>query len=333
MKNLFKSLFLLAIVASLGFFTSCNEDSEELPDLPVVSFTSSVLDDTGYASLQPGDVLSFTISVNAPGVFNNLKMNYYQDGVEVADSDSTISRDPGTSPLEYTTDQFSFEITNEDVGIVHTLVFQAVDDASQLSNELTLTIDVTSPDARVYAAFLLAAPLANDAGTPDVDERTSLTWFSTNLGVRISSASVVSSESSSADVDFGYYYLQADGLSLAAPSAYPNGVYDLSATGQQWGTLNSTALRSTTLNATSFAEVTSFADIDAEFEAGTEEANVKKDLAVGDVIAFQTDADKTGGSKKGLILVTELVDANANGVYWDENDGIKIEVIVQESAL
>ena len=159
-----------------------------------------------------------------------------------------------------------------------------------------------------------------------------LTFFSTNLGTRISAAQVVASEASSADVDFGFYYLQSTGLSLAAPASYPSAIYDLSSAGQQWGTLNATKLRSTTLDAAAFAEITTFAAIDEAFNNGTGEAGMKGSLDVGMVLAFETDSDKTGGSKRGLILVTGKTDANSNGDYWDQGDGIEIEVLVQESA-
>ncbi len=74
--------------------------------------------------------------------------------------------------------------------------------------------------------------------------------------------------------------------------------------------------------------ITTFADIDAAFEGGTQptDASIVSGLAVGDVVAFETDADKDGGSKRGVIEVTSITPGD--GV----NGRIELEIIVQEES-
>ncbi len=316
MKNLFKNLLMLTAIASLGLMFGCNEDEEEIPVVPMVSFESSVLDDTGSATLKPGDVLSFVITVDAPAGFNTLNMDYFRDGV--AESDSVISKTPGTTPLEYTSDQFSFEISNEDVGIVHTFVFGAVDELGQASSSLTLTIDVSSPDARSYSAVLLVPPLGDTRET-----KTSETFYSTSVGETYSMTEVLTSANPiSADIDFGYFYGASTGATLSDPASYPF------AYGQvDWGTLNSTTFKRTTL--TALTEVVTWADLDAAFEAATDadsDPGIESGLEIGEVLAFETDGDKEGGAKRGLILV---VNYSGEGTSVGK---IELDILVQEVA-
>ncbi|MEQ8882876.1 MAG: hypothetical protein RLQ12_24760 [Cyclobacteriaceae bacterium] len=311
MRKFIKNLSLLAVVASLGFMMSCNED-EETPDVPIVSFESSILDETGSAELQPGDVLSFIISVEAPGGFNTLNGTFFRDGVEFMDT--VISKTPGTSPLEYTSDQFNFEMQNEDVGSVFSITFQAVDEESQFSNTLTLTVEVTSPSARSYSTVLLVPPL---------DTKDSETFFSTNTGLNYTMNQVNNStEPLSANIDFGYFYGQNTGATLASPADYP---FEY---GQaNWGARNSTTFRRTSL--TSFAEVSTWADIDAAFEAATDpdsDPGIEAELSIGEILAFETDGDKTGGAKRGLILIV-----NYSGEGTSEGE-IQLDILVQEEA-
>ncbi len=311
-------------VASMTFLASCGDgDTEEpLPDAPVVSVTSG-------SEVVPGGVFTAAVEVTAAGGFDRL--NVYIDGTFNAEYNASAIDGVEDGAVTTFTVEVATTLANSVLDDTFEFTYEVVD-KNNLQGEANYTVDISSPEARVYTTFLLAAPLANDPDTP-TDDRNSMTFYSTNLGERISAAAIVASEASSADVDFGYYATtNANGFCLAAPASYPSAVYDLSATGQQWGTLNATIIKETSLNAAAFAETTTWAGIDAAFEAGTNEAGLQTNLEADMVLAFETDADKEGGSKRGLILVVETVDANGDGNYYDENDGIKIQVIVQEDA-
>ena len=73
-----------------------------------------------------------------------------------------------------------------------------------------------------------------------------------------------------------------------------------------------------------FNELSTFADIDDIYAGGTDEGQVLTGLTEGDVIAFSTDADKTGGSKKGVILIKTITGT------WNEGDNLEIDILVQE---
>ncbi len=315
MKKFIKNLTYIAVVASLGFMMSCNED-EETPDVPIVSFESSVLDETGSAELEPGDVLSFIIEVNAPGGFNTLNGTFFKDGTEF--QDTVISKTPGTSPLDYTSDQFNFEMGNEDVGSVFAIEFQAVDEEGQLSNKLILTVEVTSPAARSYSTVLLTPPLGDTKET-----KTSETFFSTNTGETYSMNEVLTTtEPVSGEIDFGYFYGQNTGATLSDPESYPF------AYGQaDWGTRNSTTFRRTSL--TALTEIATWADIDAAFDAAEDpdaDPGIEAELAIGEILAFETDGDKAGGAKRGLILIVDYSgEGTSEGV-------IQLDIVVQEEA-
>ncbi len=313
MKKFIKNLSLFAVVASLGFMMSCNED-EETFDVPIVSFESSVLDASGNAELEPGDVLSFIIDVDAPGGFNTLNGTFFKDGVEFADT--VISKTPGSSPLDYRSDQFNFEIENEDVGSTFAMEFQAVDEAGQLSNKLILTVEVTSPEARSYSAVLLAAPLGN---------KEAQSFYSVASGVKYSPSEVTGTQASiSPTIDFGYYYGSNNKASIASPAGFLNTVFAGQVEG--WNTKNETVIKATTIGSSEFNEVTTWAGIDVEFEAGTDEEGIITQLVAGDVVAFETV-----GGVRGLILINEIIDGDdpKDGKFDGELDGVSIEILAQ----
>ncbi len=310
MKKFIKNLSLLAVVASLGFMMSCNED-EETPDVPIVSVTPNDLLD-GTTEVEAGGTISFVIDVDAPGGFNTLNGDFFADGTLV--KDTVIGKTPGTSPLEYTSGQFRFEYDNDDVGVLFTYVFQAVDETGQFSNEITISVEVTSPEARSYSTVLLIPPL---------DTKDSETFFSTSTGLNYTMNQVNNStEPLSANIDFGYFYGQNTGATLASPADYP---FEY---GQaNWGVRNSTTFRRTSL--TALTEVVTWADIDAAFEAATDpdsDPGIEAELQIGEILAFETDADKTGGAKRGLILI---VDYSGEGTNLGK---IELDILVQEEA-
>ena len=314
MRKFIKNLSLLAVVASLGFMMSCNED-EETPDVPIVSVTPNDLLD-GTNEVEAGGTISFVIDVDAPGGFNTLNGDFFADGTLA--KDTVIGKTPGTSPLSYTSGQFRFEYDNEDVGVLFTYVFQAVDETGQVSNEITISVEVTSPEARSYSTVLLAAPLGNKAAQ---------SFFSVATGTKYSPSEVTGTQAAiSPTIDFGYYYGTNNKASIASPAGFVNTAFAGQVEG--WNTKNETVIKATTLGSTEFNEVSTWADIDAEFEAGTDEEGIITQLVAGDVVAFETV-----GGVKGLILVNSIVDGNGDGQYDGESDSISIDVLAQLSAL
>ena len=174
-------------------------------------------------------------------------------------------------------------------------------------------------DISDYSAVLLAAPVGQNPG-----ERTSDTFFSTETGLTYSVEDVVNGTGgiSSADIDFGYYFGATNEASIASPSDYPSNVYDLGASGANWGTLN----------ATTFRPLDGFAaaDFDAiqanqgfrlgqEYEvAGADNEGTEiTGLEVGDAFAFQT-----AEGRFGIVVVDEV----APGIESDKFIRISVKV-------
>lgn len=302
MKKLFKNILILTVIASLGLMLSCNKD-EETFDAPLLTIESTQLDSEFSFEGTPGEPLSYTVVVTADAGFNTL----YKDGAVEA------SKASGTTPTSFQ-HPVSYEIPDE-VG-TYTTEYYAVDEAGQESNRVTVTVVVTSPAARSYSTVLL---------TPPLDTKDSETFYSTNTGSKYTMNQVNNSgDPLSADIDFGYFYGSNTGATLSDPASYPF------AYGQSnWGTLNSTTFRRTSLTASDFLEVVTWADLDAKFEAATAadgDPGIEAELAKGEVLAFQTDADKTGGAKRGLVLVVDYSgEATSNGK-------IELDILVQETA-
>ncbi|MEQ9374434.1 MAG: hypothetical protein RIG68_04625 [Imperialibacter sp.] len=330
MKKLFRNLLFFSAIGSVAILASCGGDEEEpLPDGP--SITVAVSGDVEGSGEEftaiTGDEVTFAVSITAPGVFNTLNITPSIDGVAGTlvpytrdDTEVTTNADNTTASIN-----LSYEFDEEDEGKEISWTFEAVDDSDQ---KATKTITVTasappSPEARAYSTVLLSAPIGATTA-----EKSSETFFSTSTGLTYSMKAVLeSSDPISANIDFGYFYGASTFATLASPAAYPF-AYGQAA----WGTKNATTFRRTTLDDTAFGaegSVKTWADIDAAVEAATAadaDPGIESGLEEGEVLAFVTASTKTGGSKKGLILVKSITGAAGS-------DGkIELEILVQEDA-
>lgn len=314
MRNIFKKLMMLSAIATLGFLYSCNNDDEDpAPDAPTLSISASTV--VGGTALSTGgdvaatDTVELTISVNAAGGFNTVRITGDYSG-EVTRTD--LGLDAGTTSVSNLV--FSLPTSAADEGSTKTVTITAVDDSDQTAEE-TFTFNVVappSPEARAYSAVLLVVPLGDFTGK---------NFFASTTGEVYSSDDVTSTaESISPIIDFGYYYGQNDNASIASPAGFESTIFDAQVDG--WNTKNATVLKTTSIGASEFNEVFSYADIDEVFDAGTTDDNgVISNLSEGDVLAFETVE-----GKRGLILITEQ-----NGTF-NEGDNIQIDVLVQEPA-
>ncbi len=280
MKKLNNYLLRFLAIAGIVFLYSCGDDDPVTVGNPTISISSTDFDDTTLeATGQPGDVVTATITISAEGGFNTLRINKTggEAFTEIVES-KTVGED-GPATFTY---NFTYTLVAEEVGVTVTFNIEAVDDTADGNRTTeTLTVITTSPDARIYTTILLAPPLG---------DKSAETFFSTNTGLKYTPAAVVaSSDPLSADIDFGYYEGSVSGANLASPLSFDtNSNAGISAQTDSWGTLNDITFRETTLTDAEFLELTSFADIDAEYDLGTapSDPSIVSGLAVGDVIAF-----------------------------------------------
>lgn len=310
MKHKFKNIMNLFAVLLVIVLANCGT-SEVTPAGPAITVTSTQFGSGTSYEATAADTIMFSYSVNAPGIYNNSKVDILINGSS-AGNPFTHARASGATDLTFMSPTVNYIMSETLVGENIAIQIDAVDDLNQTST-VTLDITVVSAPVNTYTAVLLAAPLA---------DKTSKTWFSTNLGTTISSASIVASTSNSADVDFGYYYSRE--ANLSSPASYPSSVYDLSTNGQQWETLNNTNFRMTTITPEIFMSLGTYAEIANAFDTGTAETGLVQGLIVDQVIAFETNSNKVGGAKKGVLIVRNIV--AGSGV----NGRITIEIIVQK---
>jgi len=281
---------------------SCGSDEGDDPPLPAptISITSDNFDDltltaTGFQE----SVVTATIKITAAGGFNTMRIT--KMGGE-ADTNFPIeeTKDPGTTPTTHVY-SFGYTLLEAEVGETVTFLIEAVDDADQTTAETLTLITEAEPEtpARLYTAILLAAPL---------EDKSSATFFSTSSGEIYSANNVINStEAISTTIDFGYYFGTPSGAHLASSEAFL-GVTGLVAQVNAWDVLNNITFKATEVTEASFLEMDFWEDIDDIYEAATiitKPGNIVG-LAIGDVIAFATDDDKAGESKKGLILFLRM---------------------------
>jgi hypothetical protein len=319
MKKNLNLLYTLSMFAIMALFTSCGttDDETPAPAAPTLNVTLSGSAKTTGSTITavPGDSLVVNWSANTPGGFNTFVVK--QGTSRIVDlSRTSLGVAAGTTSV--TGLPFAIKFTNANIGTFD-IEFLVVDDLNQESKN-TYTVTVSSQAARSYTAVLLFAPLESKAAA---------SFFSTSTGKTHSPTSVTTTAGAiSPTIDFGYYYGASDNATLASPLAYstlPVAVFKDQVAG--WNKLNTTIWKRTTLNSAKFLESTSWSKIDDAYAAGTAvNGGVVTKLAVGQVIAFQTDATKTGGAKKGLILVKAITGT------FNQNDKIELEILVQEPA-
>lgn len=311
MKNLTRISFMSLLMGGLLFVTSCGKDDEPAVDLTpslIVTTTPSANSD-GVIELEVGAELTISVTASTPAGFNTVRIS---DGIN---TDEQTRNDLGLDATA-TSASATFIITIDgDAGDTSAITVTVVDEAGETAIEgLTIELFFTGTPITAENVVLLAAP-TDDAGVKSSD-----TFYSTNLNTIYSMDDVLgTSDPVSADIDFGYYYGTTNKASLTSISNY-GFEYGQAA----WGTQNTTLFRTTTLDAAGFDAITTEEELVTEFEVGSGEADQGIDLAVGDVIAFKTDTDKTNGGKFGLIKIVGITGTNGS-------DGkIDIEVLVEQ---
>ncbi len=319
MKKRFNIIWSLCAIAGFGLLASCGDEDTETP-APVaptltVSANGGTVSGTDITAI-PGDVISFNWSAATPGGFNRFAVSGLTPPID--ENRNSLGLDAGAVSAS---GSFPVDIDESLVGATVQLEFLLVDDNNGQDTETwTITVEAPpSPAARAYTAILLSAPLGDLSAE---------SFFSSNSGEVYSPSAVTgTADPISATIDFGYYYGLSNQASLASPQAYSqltNAAFTAQVSG--WNVLNATTFKSTTVTSEEFVGISTWADIDAAFDAGTDEGGAITNLAINDVIAFETDADKAGGAKRGVIIVKAITGTDG------QNDNIEIEVVVQEDA-
>ncbi|HOS85341.1 MAG TPA: hypothetical protein PK734_00720 [Bacteroidales bacterium] len=301
-------IIIAAMVAALGFFTSCGEDVD--PIGPEITFQNY---DGSDIILNSGEELNFSFVVK-------------QGDEKIQDVVVTLGQGQVNEPIytasvdaEKIQDGMLVEI-NELMEVPGTYtVTITVTDKGSLEFVKTVNVIVESPISE-YTTTLLYAPLASGLQKCALATSTGATYTQSEA------------KDNSSLVDILYAVGGATtGAQLSCPAdanasssdVYTNAYGDVSS----WTTKNFTQYATTTAT---FASVTTVQDLAATFTSGTEASdgagmytNGRIDnLSEGQVIAFMT-ADE----KYGLIEIVEIVTETVGG---GTGDYIKINVKVQK---
>lgn len=313
MKRHFTSLlrFIPGIVAicTIGLLSACGDEEEPFVPQPSITFDATgsneieFNDDKTELSLASGTVVTWSFNLTTPGGFRSFSVAGLRDPLVIQsedsnDADVSIAEDKTLVTISNLPTVFS---GNDEIEIS----FITTDDLGQ-SNVVTLTVNISSPDARTFSDITMMSPVQNSPDTPQ-DDRTSATWFSANLGKTITSADIVSGSSLSKDVDFGFYFSGGQAV-LSSPDNFPASEYDLSLNGQNWSTLHITTFRTLAITQSNFFTIRFASEIDEAYSNGedTAEDGEISNVTAGTAIGFQTDVDKDGGIIRGIMFIRSV---------------------------
>lgn len=328
MKNLMKFGFMATVLGAMMFLTSCDDNEIIVPD-PTSEYDGELEITEGNSSsltifttdLEEGATeIKALVTVTAAG--DKMKRIYITENVagigeEPFELTGTDNKLDGSLDLEGSSaNEFSFVLTIPIVGGITagTIEYRVwatsgrgdYRDSSKrlLAGVGTLTINYggsnPATDVKSYTAKMFVVPLADG---------TSKTFVSVLDGqmYRLSDGQEYASF-----WDFGYYWLNTPGSSLASTSAYPAlfnhdsddntplvGIADLTTTPQS--ELNNCYFAATTMTTGEFDAITKSNELTG-IAVSSSDAEKIQNLAVGDVVAFM---DSYGN--KGLIKVVSIV--------------------------
>ena len=310
--NLIKNALTICTLLAVCITSGCGDDETPFVPEPSITFEAtgnneiSFNGDRTILSVPSGTIVTWNIDIIVPGGFRSFSVAGLQEplliqdensiaaNVMIAEDDKTVSIN--NMPLSFMGDD-ALEIS-----------FITTDDLGQ-SNVVTLTIDISSPEARTVNDITMMSPVQNSPDTPE-DDRTSATWFSANLGETITSADIVAGSSLSKDVDFGFYYANGQAV-FASPASFPESQYNLSNTGQNWSTLHITTFRTLEITQSNFFTISNAFEIDEAYNNGEDsnEDGAISNVTAGSAIGFQSDVDKDGGIIRGIIFIRSVTPA------------------------
>jgi hypothetical protein len=280
-----KISFLTAIIliAFIGFFSGC-ETTKTGPTLQF--FGGDYIDDD--VTVEPGAILAFSwLATKGDG--NLASFTIERDGSALTgypDEDIPNDNYQGTKELE--------ALSNEGVYVYKFTVTDNNDLSA--SESFNITVEQTGGPINTWTKTLGAHQSATGSSFASI----------TGDVYQMDDA-----KAHSALIDFLYYYGANNHATLAAPDdATAATVFNNANNGlATWSTKNSTKFKTTSLTTAEFDAIANDLLITSNATGATD--SYKKDLTEGNVIAFITDADKTGGSKMGLIKIVSIADEAA----------------------
>lgn len=267
-------LTIIALMASLGFLTSCGDDEEELG--PEVKFTApATAADGDTVEVTSGTVTDFSFLLTA----GTEKLASYD---VVFANTSVISEDEKTS-IEG--EETSIEKTYKDSATTSGLLTISVTDKAGKTSQISVYIAVTQ-----VAVPLTAKESVTLGGQGNL---TTGSYYSLSTGV----LSQGDAENAQGSVDLVYFYGSTNKATIVAPNdaTVGGGSGNLSLC-EGWSTKNATKLMK--VDNIDFATVT-----DEDIEGLVPTSSIANDLSEGDVVVFKSVDGTVGVIEIGTITV------------------------------
>lgn len=298
------------LVLSLIFVSSCGED---LSGPPTITLTPN------SGNVDIGETITTAVDIDTPTGFGSVTITTIVDGVrDDANSKGRIAQVPGQDGLG-----FPYEFTETTrmmaTASVVDVEFLAIDKEGQTTIAL-FRVEVNAPSILNVPESSLTPPQLDANGGS-----TSTTFFSTSSEQSSWTVNQVNAEADdfSGEIDFGFYYNTAtNSATLASIFDFP--IVNFAGI-DIWSMRNNTLFKRTDLTTAEF-DAAGFVAIYNAFENGIEGDRAERvtDLAMDDIIAFETDESKDDGIKRGLIRVHSIQAGDGS------NDFIRVSVIFED---
>ncbi len=296
-------LFAAFALLSMSFLSSCTEEDEPTPPSIIVTVDSE-------ASYEPGTTVRYTLNISSNEELVSFSVNESTQSNPMAliENITPIDAIDDVEMLEFKNGLYT--VTMDYVYAIPTTVapgtsiditFTVVDDVTEGTNTQTFDVAAAGRAINNYTAVLIGANANPTEG--------SFYASATNTVYSVADAA-----SNAAAIDLVYFYGATNLASIASPDDSDVPAVFPSVSG--WSTRNATRF------ATSSISVDDFNAIDTDEVLLQEAANIgtatkANDLAVNDIIVFET-----AGGKVGMAMVSALTEGNTGS--------ITLEIKIQE---
>lgn len=295
MKKL-RFLFAILFMATVPFITSCTEDETATP--PTIMLNAA----PGYTATDVTVPVNTELKIGVIANATTSKLSNLKIIQTISGSSSTIK------DTTFTSDSFNqnFTITASPVAGSVTLTFKITAADGEMA-QASLTITTTSAPINTYTAVLMGGQENPNLGS----------FYSTAAD---SVMKLAAARLNSEKIDLVYYYGATNKASIVAVSDNQLAGVPSFVECSTWTTRNETKFKLT--SGIDWATITDESGIISNATSLTE-THINQ-LAVGDIVAFETASTSNNPSKKGLYKVMEIIGSTAG------DRAIKIEVKIQK---
>lgn len=299
----FRNYYLSVLaIASLGFMTSCGDDDEIEPEeRPTIEFIGGTGFTSGDKSVPAGEQITTKVVARSGQSDTNLE----RFTIKVSTNGATPATLFDTTDLKG--ESFEYTASFFTQGVAGTSVYTyTIEDNKGRTSDNSYTITTTSTSTGPLNTFSTQLLGSYNNAAPG--------FFATSTGTRYFRNTAINNQGA---IDFVYFYGASNQATLAAPNdPDANTISELKL--NTWTTKNATTFKRTALTPQGFTAIADVNALQVAYNSGTDTTPTSRAnmLAVGQVIAFKTQA-----GKRGLIHVKALTPGADQSITID----VKVE--------